>query len=184
MKTLIFITALLLSGMANAKTILVMGQSNAVGIVRSHALNTNVINCTKSGQPIAKFQLNFTRGSIFGNCMTKVHGKIDAVVFWQGEADTRSMAAAEEWGYKASRLIRDIQSYAGSIPIVMVALNKYGCADCKALPEAWQSVRSQQLGFLGVTVIDSSDYEFKPDDVHLTPSGYADISLTIKEILK
>lgn len=187
MKTIILLAMLAFASISHAKTILVMGQSNATGLVKTQALDGEVINCTHRGQPIRKFQLNFTADSYFGQCLRKVQGKaVDALVFWQGESDTQSLAAAEQWGYMASRLINDIRTFAPGLPIIMIALHSgyCYCDNIGTVQEAWYSVRRQQLGFMGVTIVDSSDYEFKPDDVHLTTIGYIDISNKINELVR
>lgn len=185
MKTLILIATLLLSSMAYSKTVVVMGQSNAWGIVQHGALNAEVIDCTHRGQNIKKFQLNFSRKSFFGQCLEKAKGKkVDALVFWQGESDTVTTDRAIEWPYLASRLIRDIQTYVPGLPVIMVALHDGYPAQEVFNRWGWAYVREQQMNFMGVTVIDSSTYEFEPTHLHLTNAGYYEISLTINEYLK
>jgi hypothetical protein len=187
MKTLI-ILLLLISFNSEARTVLIMGQSNAKGIIYSNSIQGEVIDCAISGMPIAAFHYSMVSTSIFGGCLYKTIGKhVDAIVFWQGEQDTGTQELSDAWGSSASDVIRELHNYFGwNTPLIMVVLHDGGCPTC--FNPGWQSVRDQQLNFMtGFPKIDSGNYPFVQTgigaQIHLTVSGYVGIANNINSWL-
>jgi hypothetical protein len=171
---------------AFGESIIIVGQSNATGLVNygglSQKLGAGIIDCTHGGKPIIDFMASWDSTTFYGDCLKKVGGmKVSGIVFWQGETDSKDYVSAKNWPARARAVMAGLRNETAGIdmPIVMVALNN------KPSPyKYWKAIRTFQLRMFApnLTVIDSSPYAFKPDSVHLTPSGYDQISCKIAEI--
>lgn len=193
MKILLAILTLLVSFGCYAdpvdKYYIIIGQSNANFIAQYSDLSTDgvtahLINCGYNGQPISYFRPSYSYSYGYGLCMKKALAapRIDGIVFWQGEHDTRDIKSVREWHYAATEVLRSLRVDLGdlSIPIVMVALNNF--------PEPkftyWFNIRVMQLQFKlrNFKIIDSSNYEFQRGNLHLTIAGYQAIGVDIGKI--
>ena len=191
---LICVIVFYFTGNASAKSIIVIGQSNAWGIVQYGGLgkktNTNIIDCTHPGQFISPF---LPGGDFFSDCMKKSKGRdIDTVVFWQGESDASEQLTAETWKAKALILLRTLRTRVcnDTTKLVVVALHDERYEIPNTNPY-WLYVRSMQNSLKGAYHIDSSNYPFNNDFhdnhnyfVHLTHDGYQMISKDIAEIVR
>jgi hypothetical protein len=180
MKKILLISLLILSAPAIAKNVLVIGQSNAVGIATKSGIPATIINCAHNGQLISAFKPNFDTRSLFGNCLKRVGSKsIDLIVFWQGEDDARISALASNWAASATTLLLALRQSVGmDVPIILIALNSLPDHDAKY----WTWVRDEQLHFYSrnLQVIDSTGFFTQSiDNIHLNQAGYMAIGAEI-----
>jgi hypothetical protein len=161
---------------SQSQTLIAIGQSNAVGIIRESNANIIFINCAHDGQSIDKFEVNLDENSFFGDCIKKItasNEKIDGVIFWQGENDAIKRIKSKTWSIKATKVILGLRQFIdNNVPILMVILHD------KKPPKNikyWRIIREMQQNFAGIYKIDSTNYEFEDDNLHLTPNGYIKI---------
>ena len=170
------------------KYYILIGQSNAYYMAEHSDLSTptvnaHLINCGYRGQPIAYFRPSYNHDTAYGSCIKQALDapKIDGIVFWQGESDTVSLALAKEWEFSATGVIQSLKSDLGSnIPIVMVIINGFPSTQWPY----WLTVRASQCRFRtkNLALIDSSNYEFQPGNLHLTLAGYQAIGVDITKL--
>jgi hypothetical protein len=123
------------------------------------------------------------------------HIKIDRIIYSQGEADSYFYTTAITWVSKVSILLGNYIASVGrnnNIPIIMVQLNNLDHsvevfnADGSKLRDVrryWGYIRLMQgrMRSEQITVIDSSNYVFLPDNVHMYPEQY---ELLAEDIVK
>lgn len=168
---------------ANAST-LVIGQSNALGVVRHGNINDDIVDCTHSGKPLKTFMPSWDSNSYYFKCIEKTKGKnITGIILWQGESDTYRYADAMAWTARARSLLLNLRGDLGRrlTPIVIVTLND--------LPHPnrayWDLLRSSQERIVAknLSIVSSSGYQTKLDNVHYTDAGYVAISTKIMAVL-
>lgn len=171
------------------RKVLLIGQSNAV-YLRQYADLENTLgyfDCPAKiylsiagGKKADVFLPNWSSMSLYGQTARKLdkdQAKLDAIVFWQGEADTRTVQDAESWARKTTETLKAyVDDYGSSkqIPIVIFKLNS-GRIELKNDYKCWKTVRiaQQSMAVSGrITVIDTSRYKFNPDFVHMPPLSY------------
>ena len=179
---------------ADPLNIVIIGQSNAYfladapsGIQERFAqegLEVNIIKCAKGGTPIAQFQQNWAAWSIYGKCMQDIAGRqVDGVIFWQGEADSKTKSGPVLWARDFTRLISALRADLNNprLPVVMAMLN----GRTHAYAAWWITMRMAQSQVFAPNLIhiDTNNALFQDDDVHLTPDGYHLIGRDFAEAL-
>jgi len=191
-----FIIAYALVGTCEASTkyYIVIGQSNAKGIVnygdieQRLSINGNVakiIDCTKSGTKIKYFMPSWLNNTLYGNCLANVSNKnVFGIIFWQGESDTLTMDCSDNWAINVMTLLSQLRIDAGNneTKIIIIALN--GLHNNQSYYIGWPKIRSDGLKLVAknLIVIDSDNYPFSPGNIHLTQTGYEQISQDIADI--
>lgn len=162
---------------ANEKNYAVIGQSNAYYMANTPVLkNTlstpetrvNIINCSHPGQKVKMFTASWLETTYFGNCLHQIgNRKLDGIIFWQGESDTKLIFDANRWPIIARGILVSlrVETDSGNIPIVMIALNNLS----HPLGPYWKDIRGYQISMVAPNLhkLDSSNYQFRPDNVHL-----------------
>lgn len=107
----------------------------------------------------------------------------DAVVIYQGEADTGSVALGSQWLAKWEAIVDNLQTIYGPIPIVVIELPANN-PNAGAFP-GWNTVRVQQAAFADVTklryVVQAPNTT--PGQIHHTAAGLAAIGALVAPVL-
>ena len=197
MKNLLLSIALVLSAQScvaqqagcEPRKVLLIGQSNAVNMRQYADLEStfgdfecpaNVYQSIAGGKKADVFLPNWSSMSLYGQTTRKLdadQAKLDAIVFWQGEADAQKQEDATTWARKTTETLKAyVDDYGSnkSIPIVIFQLNSMRLS-IKSDDKWWKTVRiaQQSMSVAGrITVIDTSRYKFNPDFVHMPPASY------------
>lgn len=189
MKTLLLILSIMgVQAMAcEPKNILVIGQSNAANLSQLDLATkwgetdcpATIFTSVRGGTGISAFTPNWSTASLYGRTTKAIEAagvQLDAIVFWQGENDAKNVETAVAWSGLATQTIQSYRLEYGkakNIPVFIFALNDKHPLREEVTPY-WNHIRNWQFSMerKGITVIDSSAYEFKPDNVHLTWAGY------------
>jgi Carbohydrate esterase, sialic acid-specific acetylesterase len=179
---------------AHDNNVVLFGQSNAFNLGQYGGLreklndgttDANVINCGKPGQHLIMFKQSWSPLSFYGECLQRIGDRsVRAIIFWQGEADTYNEDDAKDWDTLAMQILTSLRNELGDyhIPVVIMAINAFEHAD----RPYWNKIRKNQLSFTGRNLIkiDSTNYQYDFDLVHLTPKGYSEIADRIALKLK
>jgi hypothetical protein len=142
-------------------------------------VKVGLIPCAKSGSRIVKWQPYSERSSLYGSCLyrqreAEKQGKVRAVVFWQGGQDGKSKELAEHWGENFKRMVAAWRADMGdaNLPFILLVL-KPGTRETLAAFPYRDIVRAQQLAvdLPNLTKIETIDYEYDSDDIHMTTAG-------------
>lgn len=180
------------------KNILVIGQSNAGYLSQLDLAGTwgtvdcraNIFTSVRGGTGISAFMPSWSTASLYGRTSAAIENagaKLDAIVFWQGEQDSKTAETAKEWPGLATQVLQSYRVEYGAskdIPIFMFALNSFHQPTEKFI-QYWSFIRNRQFSMQrkGITVIDTSGYEFKGDLVHLTTAGYQQAADAVAKLL-
>ena len=172
-----FIFSIALIGKSEAKTFIIIGQSNAYQMANEWDIikpDDTIINCGHNGQKIVTLLPNYDEKTFYGSCLKNAWMRpIDVIIFWQGESDARNINDAKAWSGNATTVIRSLrQDLNANIPVIMMILNNL--PHDKTLLTGWWIIREAQKQFNApfLKKIDSSGYEFEIGNIHLTPYGY------------
>lgn len=114
-------------------------------------------------------------GSLYSNMVNKiaVAGGVDAMIFYQGEADAVTSSNANNWATRFASFVDDIRADYGNIPIIFaqLATEPVGATN----RPYWSVVKSQQDSMDGydskVKMITTDDLVIQTNDVHLTTAS-------------
>lgn len=134
------------------KTVLIMGQSNAVRLAPAGYKGFNDVtnaqnvfyNCAENGTTLAQWGTN---GSRMANCLAMTQGiHIDVILWYQGESDANPVIGgfAFDYAQKLTSLFAFFRTKWGAeVPIVFAQI---AVVDINKLPDFtnWQEVKDQQ----------------------------------------
>ena len=142
-------------------------------------VSVGLIPCAKSGSSIEQWQPNLSRSSLYGSCLQRqkqaaLHGKLRALVFWQGERDCKDKKVAQSWGENFKRMVTAWRSDMGepNLPVILLVL-KPGTNEILRKNPYRDVVRQQQLSLQmpSLTKIETIGYDYDNGDTHLTTAG-------------
>lgn len=168
--------------LAESLLILLMGQSNAVGMGENvpewlQKSGSKVVTCAMPGTSIAKWEPVLDRRTLYGRCMAvglELAEEYDRVlvVFWQGEADAMRAKDARAWGGRFSSIYRALVTDLGAETVVVELGGQM--VGARGYP-GWHIVKNAQANVVGVKTVSADGVEYMPDEVHCTPAGYAEM---------
>ena len=180
------------------KNILVIGQSNAVylndvdlsaawGSVECPA---KIYKSVRGGTDIASFMPSWSTAALYGKTSKAIENDgvtLDAIIFWQGENDTKKADTARDWAGLATQTIQSYRAEYGTskdIPVFIFQLNDKHTSP-EPLYKYWNFIRNRQASMArkNVTVIDTSIYKFKPDLVHLIDGEYENVAADMAKLI-
>ncbi|SJM93166.1 exported hypothetical protein [Crenothrix polyspora] len=165
-------------------TILVVGQSNAVELIENADLPKifGSINCPAqiiiSAYRQRAVDFFMPSGAYYQRSVVKAgKNKVKAILYLQGEEDSRTLLNTTKWLPKVSYLLGSYQAAIGTLttPIVVWQLNSF-YKDPKY--QYWQVIRQSQAKLAALPnmrILDSSPYQFR-DGVHLVASEYTKLA--------
>lgn len=182
------------------KNILVIGQSNAVylndvdlsaawGSVECPA---KIYKSVRGGTGITEFMPSWSTAALYGKTSKTIENdgvKLDAIVFWQGENDTKTAVTARDWAGLATETIQSYRAEYGAskdIPVFIFQLNdKHGTEKTEPVYKYWNFIRNRQSSMArkNVTIIDTSIYKFRPDLVHLIDGEYENVAADLAKVI-
>lgn len=133
-----------------------------------------LVPCPRGGRDLNSFRQYWDKNTLYGNCMrrAKAVGKIDGIIFWQGEKDAEVYEDALYWRERFSNLISNLRSDLGDVttPVVFVQLNNLSPSG----KPYWSDLRGWQgtIEAPNLERVDSTNWQFQSDEVHATTSGY------------
>lgn len=146
---------------------------------RIRTASIDVVPCAKDGSAIDQWGQARARGTLYGSCMARIDeagGRPTGILWYQGEADTRTMALANAWRVKFVALVKSMRHDLGQprLPVVLVELS-----DRDPRPEGaarypgWQTVQAAQrnLDVHCVTTVSATGLAQNPDRLHLATEG-------------
>jgi hypothetical protein len=142
-------------------------------------VRVGLIPCAKGGSSIEQWQRNLSRASLYGSCLYRqkqaaLHGKLRALVFWQGGEDGRDKKTAESWAENFKRMVTAWRIDIGdpNLPVIMLVL-KPGTEQTLKNDPYRDVVRQQQLSvnMPYLTKIETIGYDYSSEDIHLTTAG-------------
>jgi Carbohydrate esterase, sialic acid-specific acetylesterase len=134
-----------------------------------------LVPCAKGGSSISQWQPGLTSDTLYGSCLNRArqavaHGRIAGILWYQGESDTKTQAAASVWASEFSNMLSAFRRDLGqpNLPVVAVSL-----ADPPpARPEYafWKNVQKAQttLDLSCLRIAKASGLELQRDGLHLS----------------
>ena len=154
-------------------------------------VKVGLIPCAKDSSSIEQWQRDLSHSSLYGSCLyrqklAEQHGKVRALVFWQGGEDGKNQEAAENWGKNFKKMVKAWRRDIGdpNLPVIMLVLKPGTKKTLRRCPYR-DIVREQQLSvkMRNLTKIETSGYEYYGDDIHLTTAGQLALGPVIEKAL-
>ncbi|MCF8034602.1 MAG: sialate O-acetylesterase [Desulfarculaceae bacterium] len=137
-----------------------------------------LIPCAKSDTTLAQWAPSPLPDTLYGSSLRRARaasqrGRVAGVLFFQGENDTASLAAAKSWPRRFAGLVaawrRDLGDPA--LPVVFAQLGRLG-AELRADPlcRHWRLLQQEQaaLRLPNLAMVRADDLPLKPDGIHLS----------------
>jgi carbohydrate esterase-like sialic acid-specific acetylesterase len=143
------------------------------------SVKIGLIPCARGGSSIRRWQRDLSRSSLYGSCINRQkeaeeHGKVRALVFWQGGQDGKNQDEARHWGENFKNMITAWRRDLGdpNLPVIMLVLKPGTPQTLRKYPYR-DIVREQQLSveMPYLTKIETIGYSYYDDDIHLTTAG-------------
>lgn len=175
-----------------SNTILVVGQSNAVELLDNTDLPkifgstgcpAQIITSAYRQRAVDFFMPS---GPYYQRSIAKAgKTKVKAILYLQGEEDSKTLANTQKWLPKVSYLLGSYQAAIGTLntPIVVWQLNSF-YKDTKY--QYWHVIRQSQAKLAALPnthILDSSVYRFR-DGVHLDTPEYAKLAKDMAALVK
>lgn len=133
-----------------------------------------LVPCALGGSSIDQWRPATGRDTLYGSCLARAkeaarHGRIRAFVWYQGESDTGSLAAAEAWPAKFQALVRALRRDLGQprLPVVYTQLATVG-PELGGPPPGWNRLKQLQATLkIPLAVMVKSDDLKVFDGIHL-----------------
>lgn len=150
-----------------------------------------LVPCAKGGTSIALWATSESRDTLYGSCLARAkearrHGRIGAVLWYQGESDAATKALAALWPQRFATLVADLRRDLDDprLPFVVVAI-----ADAPATGKYaerfpfWSDVQAAQtaLALPDVVVVEAKGLPRNPDDLHLSTAGQISLGKRLAE---
>ncbi len=140
-----------------------------------------LVPCAKGASCLAQWAPARGCGTLYGSCLNRARaasarGRVRGVLFYQGESDTRSLAAVDAWPGRFAALVaawrRDLGDL--TLPVVFCQIGSLG-PELRGRPryQYWDRLKQAQAGVRlpGVAMVRSDDLPLKPDGLHLSTAG-------------
>jgi hypothetical protein len=138
-----------------------------------------LVPCAKGGSSIGRWKPGGGRDTLYGSCLARAReagGRIDGILWYQGETDAEKTDAAPAWRAAMEGLVESFRRDLGSerLPIVLVQL-----ADAPAQKEgakpypSWAAIQDAQARPFDacVAMVSARGLSKRDDDLHLTTAS-------------
>jgi Carbohydrate esterase, sialic acid-specific acetylesterase len=143
-----------------------------------------LIPCAKGETSIMEWQQNYSDQSLYGSCLKRIHaaeqtGRIDGIIFFQGEADTvdpgmapRLPLAVNNYAEMFEKYVNDMRADLGD-PNLPVVFAQIGSNKNNHKYANWTIIQQQQKNVVLTcsAMITSDDLELR-DEIHYTTASY------------
>jgi hypothetical protein len=170
-------------GLAFAKAILKRHPGRPIGLV----------TCAKGGSAIGEWKRSTERSTLYGSCLARAReaapfGQIAGILWYQGETDARSEAAAQAWAGRFAEMIIQFRSDLGKpdLPVAVVGLGDQPRSGKYAgqFP-AWSTVRESQerLRLDHQVYVSAAGLPRNPDELHLNTDSQVRLGQALAKVM-
>lgn len=133
-----------------------------------------LVPCAKGGSSIGRWKPGGGRDTLYGSCLARAleAGRIDGVLWYQGETDAEKADAGPAWRTAFEELVASLRRDLADerLPIVIVQLADAPAQKAGGRPyPSWAAIQSMQAGDVPVCVamVSAKGLSKRDDDLHL-----------------
>jgi hypothetical protein len=152
----------------------------ARALPRAPGSRIGLVPCAKGGSKIAAWKPSPARDTLYGSCLARAReaatrGRIAGILWYQGESDTGTRAAADRWPRDFITMIAALRHdlAAPRLPLVIVGIADRPPTEEPGKRPYWAQVQAAQasLRLPCAQTVSAAGLPLEPDGLHLTTSG-------------